>query len=291
VAIAGQVKWEDVLPADLATGALRRLIYRVELFNPQGRSAGPSDAVFVVAGEAPRRVEGLRAEGSHGGIVLRWDAEAQVSGEVLVEREALTPKPVKAAAAKKTAGSPKISAGRKSRGMPVGETESKDDGTVWLHAADGAAEHDIGGMIDATASVDESFRYTAVRSRSVTIDGRKMEMRSGPSAAVTITLRDVFPPAAPVGLLAAGFPVQGSDGIAVDLVWQPNTETDLAGYNVYRQTADGAAMKLTEKPVALPAFHDTTAARGVSYRYTVTAVDAKGNESAASVAAELAATP
>jgi len=285
VIVAGQVEWVDGLPPELAAGTLRRLAYRVELFNAQDRSAGPSDPVFVAGGETPRRVEALRAEGSHGGIVLHWVPEAQVSGEVLVEREALNPAPAKKAP--KTASS----APKGHAALPASMGQSKDEGTVWLHAADGAGGGDGGGMIDTTASADEPYRYTAVRSRSVMIDGRKLEMRSGPSAAVEITLRAVFPPAVPQGLLAAGFPVEGSDAIAVDLVWQPNAESDLAGYNVYRQADDGAAVKLTAKPVALPAFHDATAAHGVSYRYTVTAVDAKGNESAASAVAELAATP
>jgi hypothetical protein len=215
--------------------------------------------------------------------VLRWTPETQVSGEVLVTREALNPAPKKK--------EPKSASARKSHSaLPASMGQPKDESLVWLHAADGASSGDRGGMIDSTAIADEPYRYTAVRSRSVTIDAQKLEMRSAPSA-VTITLRDVFPPAIPQGLIAAGFPVEGSDSIAVDLVWQPNTETDLAGYNVYRQAGDGAVVKLTAKPVALPGFHDATAAHGVSYRYTVTAVDAKGNESAASAAAELAATP
>lgn len=281
--VAGQVEWVDALPPELAGGTQRRLSYRVQLFNAQDRSAGPSEPVFAVGGETPRRVEGLRAEGSHGGIVLRWTPETQVSGEVLVTREALNPAPKKK--------EPKTAAPQKGHSaLPASMGQPKDESLVWLHAADGASSGDRGGMIDSTAIADEPYRYTAVRSRSVTIDAQKLEMRSAPSA-VTITLRDVFPPAIPQGLIAAGFPVEGSDSIAVDLVWQPNTETDLAGYNVYRQAGDGAVVKLTAKPVALPGFHDATAAHGVSYRYTVTAIDAKGNESAASAAAELAATP
>jgi fibronectin type 3 domain-containing protein len=122
-------------------------------------------------------------------------------------------------------------------------------------------------------------------------------MWSEASKSTEITLSDVFPPDVPQGLVVAGFPVEGSDTLAADLVWQPDTESDLAGYNVYRQTlaadgsAAGAAGKLNAALVALPSFHDATVARGVTYRYTVTAVDSKGNESAASVAADLAATP
>ena len=124
-----------------------------------------------------------------------------------------------------------------------------------------------------------------------------VEMRSELSRAAEMTLSDVFPPPVPQGLLVAGFPVEGAESLAADLVWQPDAENDLAGYNVYRRplTADGAAIgeavKLNPKPVALPSFHDATVARGAGYRYTVTAIGSKGNESAGSAPADLPATP
>jgi hypothetical protein len=300
--IAGPVEWTDVLPPELATGALQQLTYRVELFNPRGRSAGPSEPAFAAAGDAPRPVEGLRADGSHAGVALRWTAEAQPTGEVLVKREDLNPAPRKPESTKKAAATPKGVGKRKKHGEAAKPAAApaeapQSDAVVWLHAVDGTGEHDSGGIVDTAAKADEPYRYTAIRRSNVTLDGRKLELRSEASEAVAMTLRDIFPPTVPQGLLAAGFPVEGADNVAVDLVWQPNTEADLAGYNVFRQSLDadgspsGPAVKLTAKPMTLPAFHDATAAHGVSYRYTVTAVDAKGNESAASAPADLAATP
>jgi hypothetical protein len=57
----------------------------------------------------------------------------------------------------------------------------------------------------------------------------------------------------------------------------------LAGYNVYRETvgAAGGATKLNDAPVVLPGFRDATANAATRYRYRVTAVDKKGNESGA----------
>jgi hypothetical protein len=298
VKIAGPVEWVDVLPSGLAAGAPRRLTYRVELFNADGRSAGSSAPAFVAAGEAPHAVEALQAEGSHAGIVLRWTPEAKATGEVLVKRNDLAAPP-KAQPVKKAEPAAKSVGGRKihsSAPAKAGVGASKDESTVWLHAADGAPGQDSGGLVDATAKADEPYRYTAVRRRSVTLDGHDLEMWSEASKGAEITLTDVFPPGVPQGLVVAGFPVEGSDTLAADLAWQPDAESDLAGYNVYRQTltADGsagAAVKLNATLVALPSFHDATVARGVAYRYTVTAVDSKGNESAASAAEDLAATP
>jgi hypothetical protein len=296
VKIAGAVEWVDALPAGLSAGTPRRLTYRVELFNVDGRSAGPSNSAFVAAGEAPRAVEALQVEGSHSGIVLRWTPEAKVTGEVLVKREDLAAAPPKPAPPKKAAPVTKGVGGRKVHSAgpaKAGVGAPKDESTVWLHAEDGAKDGDSGGLVDATAKTDEPYRYTAVRRRSVTLDGYDLEMWSETSKGMTITLTDVFPPGVPQGLVVAGFPVEGSEMLAADLAWQPDTDSDLAGYNVYRQVlgADEAAVKLNSKLVALPSFHDAAVARGVAYRYTVTAVDSKGNESAASAAADLAPTP
>jgi len=300
VKITGPVEWVDVLPPGLTAGAPRRLTYRVELFNAEGRSAGASDPAFVAAGEAPGAVEAFQAQGSHGGIVLRWTPEAKAKGEVLVKREDLHAAPPKSPPVKKPAPETKGVGGHKiHRSAPAkaGVGAAKDEGMVWLHAADGAPGHDSGGVVDATAKADEPYRYVAVRRRIVTLDGHELEMWGDASTGIDITLTDVFPPGVPQGLVVAGFPVEGSGTLAADLAWQPDAESDLAGYNVYRQalaadgSATGAATKLNTTLVALPSFHDATVARGVAYRYTVTAVDNKGNQSAASAAADLAATP
>ena len=51
--------------------------YFVELRNKKGRSAGLSNAATVLAGEAPRPVEGLRAEVRKQGVVLSWTADGE----------------------------------------------------------------------------------------------------------------------------------------------------------------------------------------------------------------------
>ena len=299
-AIAGQVEWKDALPSELASGPARRLTYEVEVFNVSGKSAGRSRMAFALAGAAPNAVDGLRADGSHRGILLRWTPEAQFTGEVLVKRETVMAVGASAApgAAKKAAvgarepGNRKTQVGAGKFGGALGQTSaSKDDSEVWLHAAEGKGETDRGGIVDSSAHVGEPYRYTAVRRKTVTIDGHKLELGSERSAPVTTTLEDIYPPAIPQKLLAVGFP--SGNGLAVDLVWQPDLENDVTGYNVYRKVlgSDSAVVKVNETPVALPAFHDAAAARNVGYRYTVTAVGGKGNESAVSEPADVAAIP
>lgn len=64
----------------------------------------------------------------------------------------------------------------------------------------------------------------------------------------------------------------------VRLAWDANTESNLAGYQVYRSEESG----IYGSPIAQTAqilFTDSTVQRGKTYFYTVTALDTDGNES------------
>jgi fibronectin type 3 domain-containing protein len=112
-------------------------------------------------------------------------------------------------------------------------------------------------------------------------DGNEIE--SDNSAPVTVTPRDIFPPAAPQGLVAAVVPGATPSAFVVDLSWSINLETDLAGYRVYRSEQEGARGQLiTPDLLPVPAVRDGSVALGHRYWYTVTAVDRAGNESASS---------
>ena len=71
----------------------------------------------------------------------------------------------------------------------------------------------------------------------------------------------------------------------IDLTWTPNTEPDLAGYNVYRRVADEAPVKINVDLVKTPSFRDTNVKAGTKYFYSVSAVDLRNNESQKSVEA------
>jgi Fibronectin type III domain len=87
---------------------------------------------------------------------------------------------------------------------------------------------------------------------------------------------DVFPPAAPSGITG----IHSAAG--VELVWTPNTEPDLAGYNVYRMNPEGSFVKLNGRLLPTPFFTDHDIQPDQTYVYRVTAVDLSGNESAPS---------
>src|SRR5262249_43320911 len=87
------------------------------------------------------------------------------------------------------------------------------------------------------------------------------------------TLADTFPPAAPKGLAAIA-----SEG-AINLIWEPNTESDLDGYIVLRAIAPSDALQpITPMPIRETALRDGVQAGG-QYVYAVRAVDRAGNQS------------
>jgi hypothetical protein len=106
------------------------------------------------------------------------------------------------------------------------------------------------------------------------------EVEGEDSPHATIVTHDTFPPAAPSGVEAVFSGVLQKP--AIDLTWKPNSEEDLAGYNVYRRLGDGPAAKVNTQLLKTPAFQDNNVALGSTYIYSVTAVDLRGNESARS---------
>ena len=69
------------------------------------------------------------------------------------------------------------------------------------------------------------------------------------------------------------------DGIAT-LNWTANSESDLAGYNVYRsQTSGSDYVQVNISLVTQNAYQDSGLTNGVTYYYVVTAVDESDNES------------
>jgi fibronectin type 3 domain-containing protein len=104
----------------------------------------------------------------------------------------------------------------------------------------------------------------------------KPKVEGIPALEAGVDYRDIFPPPTPSRIDAL------SEGNAVRLVWEPVVAADLAGYVVFRAEGEGAAVRLTEKPISDTFLTDTTVQPGRRYRYTVVAVDLAGNTSASS---------
>lgn len=103
--------------------------------------------------------------------------------------------------------------------------------------------------------------------RSVDAAGSAI-VESPMSEVACVVPKDVFAPAPPKNLAAT--PTPG----AVQLIWDANTEADLAGYLVLRATLpDETLQPLTQTPIRDTVYRDTTAAAGADYIYVVVAVD------------------
>jgi hypothetical protein len=130
---------------------------------------------------------------------------------------------------------------------------------------------------DTNFEWEHTYVYRIASVTSVSIDHKEVEIEGTPSQPVEVVARDTFPPAAPTGLQAVASGV--GQAAFVDLSWAPNTESDLAGYNVYRNEPGQAPVKINGELVKAPAYRDKDVQRGHTYFYAVSAVDLRGNES------------
>ena len=134
--------------------------------------------------------------------------------------------------------------------------------------------------VDTTFKWEKTYLYS-VRSvtRLYSQSGKPIrEIEGDESAPIEITTHDVFPPAIPQNLMA----LAGHKKNFVDLLWAPNTEQDLSGYNLYRREESGEVVRIHSVPATILSLQDTGVVAGHTYFYSISAVDKNGNESARS---------
>jgi hypothetical protein len=261
----GKVEFRDPVPAgEIKEHAGETVVYRVRTRVSDKKTSVDSMDVTLRLYAVPARIASLDARLTERGIQLKWAMPEKTSG-----------------------------------GEPLGQIQEFHIYRGELDAASSAAAaKDLGQAVwksrplqlaatPAPEFLDTGFDYGktyAYLVRSVVVaDGVQRE--SGDSQAAVVTPRDIFPPAAPQGIVAAVIPGSSAGSWVVDLSWSINVETDLAGYRLYRSEQEG-----TQGPLLLPdllptpAYRDNSVSSGKRYWYTVTAVDRAGNESAASAA-------
>lgn len=135
-------------------------------------------------------------------------------------------------------------------------------------------------FLDGTVSNGITYHYVV---RSVAGDGPPFR-ESRNSTEVAATPEDQTAPAPPSGLAAVPF------AGGVSLVWDPSSEADLLGYQVYRREPETLTpIRLTRDPIATTTFTDRSVRAGAAYLYSITAVDRspRRNESAPSAEVEV----
>lgn len=267
--------YTETLPQSLASGAPRSLSYFVELVNRNGRSAGLSNAAVVVAGEAPPAVTGLTATVIKAGVVLHWNPASQEFplAAVRLHRKLLTP----------PAAKPKSEQG------PMAAPPQPLEQSLLVEPGDQPGKNDrtLDRALDKEIRFGETYEYRAQRVARIPVGEHTLELAGPLSAPVRIAAVDVFPPAVPTGLAAVATLGQAGAETAIDLSWQPVSDTDLAGYAVHRREGDTPWQRISPaQPIIPPGFHDARVQPGHTYRYAVSAIDQAGHESARSTETE-----
>ena len=241
-----RMSYSDTLPLQLEEkDPAGFATYAVEIMNTQGRSAGLSNQVIIPLAPTIAAPSDVSAEVSADGVRVSWSGGVQPSPpDGLTFRYRIERRPAGAG------------------------------GYIALNDVDPAAE---GSYLDQTFEWQTKYQYRITSVTDVHAGGRQATVEGDDSAATEIFTKDIYPPGQPVGLQAV-FSSVGQKPF-VDLTWAPNSESDVAGYNVFRRSAGGEWQKLNPKPIQVPSFRDENVLPGTRYQYAVSAVDLRGNES------------
>jgi hypothetical protein len=243
---AVHMKYVDTLPAQLGeqnpAGFVR---YAVEIMNSRERSAGLSNQVLIPVAPTIAPPEQLAVKVEADGVLLSWEgASVPEAPTGLTYRYRILRSPAGANA------------------------------YIALADIEPASE---GFYLDKTFGWETKYDYRIMSVTLVHAQNINMSVEGDDSKATEVFTRDIYPPAEPTGLQAV-FSSVGQKPF-VDLTWAPNMESDLGGYNVFRRVAGGEPVKLNKQLIPVPSFRDDNVVPGKTYLYSVSAVDARGNES------------
>ena len=256
----GRVRYSDSLKAeDFSEHPDSTAIYTVRTRASAKKDSANSNPAALRVSPSPDPIDDVTGEVTHTGIALTWNAPRKTP-------VGPTPPIVSYHIYRSISGSggaasaPTAAAARL---LQIGESDSP-------------------GYLDAQSETGNTYSYSV---RSVVQYGT-VSLESADSNLLVVIARDIFPPAAPQGVVVVGVPAQGEALAHIEISWSISPETDLAGYNVYRSELAGVAgAHLNAELLPTPAFRDMNAVPGHRYIYRVTAVDRSGNESSASAAA------
>jgi hypothetical protein len=245
--------YTDTLPpAALSDSTVASISYAVEVLNPDQRGAGLSNRVQVPLVQTLPPPADLQAKVTSQGVVLTWTNHLPPPNPEQSLRYVYR-------VYRRQQGSQQTAL--------VGELPASNEPRL--------------ALADSGFEWEKTYEYYAETVSVITEPNKpEVQVEGDDCSEVKVFADDVFPPAVPSGLQAV-FSGPGQQAF-VDLVWAPDTDVDLAGYNVYRHEEGSAATKLNREPVKTPAYRDTDVISGKRYIYSVSAVDVRGNESARS---------
>ena len=259
-AAAVTASYVDTVPA--GASATSEATYAVEVLNDRHRSAGFSNRVKVSLAPTLPPVPDFSARVTAAGVLLSWTCPPATSGDI-----ANLDYRLRIYRRQEKAGSD----------SQVGEVALRD---CW-RAASPDEEHSATQFLDTAFEWEKTYSYRATVVTVVRRPGQpEIQVEGDDTPSVGVFTHDVFPPSVPSGVQAV-FSGVGQQPF-IDLVWTPDSDADLAGYNVYRHTEGGEPVKINGELVRTPAYRDTGVQPRTKYFYAVASVDVRGNESARS---------
>jgi len=241
-----RLHYVDTLPGRLGTADPAGFaMYAVEEVNSRGRSAGLSNQVAVPLAPVIAAPEKLSAEVTAEGVRISWSGPAPLPAPAAVT--------YRYRVMRRPAGAPAY---------------------IVLEDVEPSA---TGSFLDKTFGWEQKYDYRITTLSEVHTNTINASVEGEDSPAVEVFTRDIYPPSQPAGLQAV-FSSVGQRPF-IDLTWAPNTESDLAGYNVFRWSKDSEPRKLNTQLLPVAAYRDETVAAGATYYYAISAVDQRGNES------------
>lgn len=279
----GRIRYVDALqPDDFTRHPNEIASYTVRTRVSEKKPSPDSNVAALQVYPAPDPIDDLKAQVVHSGVVLAWTPpqKTPVGPAPPIETYRIYRTEIAQPAAANNhpgpdASSPALAGAHVIPPAASRTTKLRQQPVKIAEAASPTYE-------DEHAEFGKTYTYS-VRS-VVPYSGNELE--SSDSNLVTITPRDVFPPAAPQGLVAVFVPALGETPAHLELSWAISPETDIAGYNIYRSEQEGTlGAHLNSELLLTPAFRDMSEVAGRQYFYIVTAVDRSGNESSPSAPA------
>ena len=254
-----EASYTDILPEQLQKeDPTAEITYAVSAQNESGRSAGVSNQVQVPSVPTLPPPDHFRAEVKSDGVLLSWNCPpAPAASDVITHKMRIY---------------------RREHGK---QTDTRVSDASFASCSQTQPLNPVPEFLDQTFEWEHHYDYRATVVTVVSEPGKpEVEVEGDDTPLVQVFAHDVFPPAVPTGLQAVFSGV--GQAPFVDLVWSPDTEADLAGYNIFRHEEGGQPVKLNSEPVKTPAFRDSNVQSGKKYFYSVSAVDERKNESAKS---------
>lgn len=173
------------------------------------------------------------------------------------------------------AGPERVAVKATGKGVAISWSGSAPQYRIYRKTADGEfaplGEAKQSPYLDTTAEYGKHYTYFVMGFRGAS--------ESESSAPVDIAPIDIFPPAVPADVKV----IIGTRSI--ELTWDRDTDSDLAGYRVYR-AENGGPFLLIAGNVLTSSYSDRTVKQGVTYKYAVSAFDQIPNESERSAVIE-----